>query len=1690
MTSTSDSEYFSSTESDDNESVEYDTSSTSKQEQIDNNYNKQKINGNNVNNINNVNNVNVNHGQSFYNPSNNYLYRPISSIKSQYSANSFYSYTGPYNQEYNQYNSFNQQYNPYNQQYNPYNQQYNPYNQQYNPYNQQYNPCNQQYNSYNDYNNTYDSPQYQSQLSNNYFNKIENNERNIFRTPNVNQMMNSNSTINTNVNNSNPYQNPNINPIINPITNPIMNTNINPSINQTATMVNNPIPVKTSTPDDTPSSKRDKISPFKRRRKAAIKPKEIVEIIEEEEIDEFSEPEDPYEKLLKYDPVNERYYVKFRYKSYLHCDWVDKKEIAKTKVGLMKIKRYRIENEYKHPKVLKIEVKNDNEIKDFKNKEIENNEIENKEIENKDISNNNINNDDFNDNNDNLKDNNEDINNNDEEETYYFDPELIKVERIITIDRDEDGKKIFLIKWGKIPYEMSTFEFEDHVKDLEGFDEEFINLKKRYTTRISKLQPGWRPSKEHFIKFVQSPEFLNGNKLRSYQLEGLNWLLNRWYYRQGCIMADEMGLGKTVQSVSLVQTVFSRYGYPGPVMVVAPLSTIIHWEREFKNWTNLRVLMFHGSQLARDLIYKYEFYSPSKNYLFDVLITTYEMVMGSQKQLSEINFTFGIFDEAHRLKNPNSKAVLALKNINFEHKVLLSGTPLQNNLTELWSLLNFIDPIKYQSVQNFLQIYKLENCDDVERLQTLLKPIMLRRMKDDVENIPAKEETIIEVELTMIQKRFYRAILEKNLNFLRNKNEHAPNLLNAMMELRKCCIHPYLISGAEEKILGELNMNFDYLYQKSKSNDNINDANKINIKNDKININDDKININDDNQINNDQINIYNQINNNPKNSIDDYYRVLIQSSGKLVLLDKLLNKLKNGHKVLIFSQMTRCLDLLSDYLNYRKYKFERIDGSVRGDHRQAAIDRFTADKDIFVFLLCTRAGGVGINLTAADTVVIFDSDWNPQNDLQAQARCHRIGQTNEVKIYRLVTRNTYEREMFDKASLKLGLDRAILTKTKVKDEIDQNDKSVDDKSIDDDEFKDESLNLSKKDAIEILLKKGAYGVLMETDDVSQKFCEEDIDQILERRTKIVKHTDLYNKGNIFSKATFQVDEEIDDPFFWDNLLSKKKLGENEGKIKRQIRRLARDGEIDENVDKLLSDVENRIQEMKWYLEKVKKCQNGDKSDKNKNLMERNKNIDEDEFSSSSSDSLDEIKPHMNDLVAELETQVDILKEENFNEDKFKDDEYNNKSNDDKTNDSIYYKILPQTKIDDLYLLIFLKTMKNGIPSLKNITNIQNPYLILNQLIFYCQEILDSKVKDDFMLYMTGYKNEIVVDFNKENEVDNDSKTNNDSKINNDNKINNEEDLMNNNIKTNNLTKKYNFNINNNSCDLKIFKKISDPFFLKYTEIYKKYYQKFLLRIQIIKILENLSLKSTLTEEEEKIINLNIENGYDNYKDEFKKQFKVRNNHEFNQRVRKIVLKMNKEVHNRDNFDEENVNKVKERNSDKAKVKSDIKKDIKNDNKVKKDDKDKNDDKVKIEVLNDDNINDDIKLLPLIDKIFIFGKPTEFNKDFFDDVNEAETEIKKIKKMRKSRRVGKYTVFEVLKRVELFDKLLKIYNNNIKNNKKKKNIKSYLKTNNEENENILFEVLKGGISDGVLKIYNTTEELIVQRLEKIVGENL
>ncbi|MEQ2196391.1 choline dehydrogenase 7 [Xenoophorus captivus] len=481
-------------------------------------------------------------------------------------------------------------------------------------------------------------------------------------------------------------------------------------------------------------------------------------------------------------------------------------------------------------------------------------------------------------------------------------------------------------------------------------------------------------------------------------------------HRRNCILADEMGLGKTIQSITFLYEIYMK-AIEGPFLIIAPLSTIPNWEREFRTWTELNVVVYHGSQASRKTIQAYEMYYRDAQgkiikgvYRFHAVITTFEMILADCPELRGIPWRCVVIDEAHRLKNRNCKLLEGLKMMDM-------------------------------------------------------------------------------VELTNIQKKYYRAILEKNFSFLSkggaggSGSASVPNLLNTMMELRKCCNHPYLINGAEEKIIEEFRESH---------------GGRIDV----------------------------------PEMAL----QAMIQAAGKLVLIDKLLPKLKaGGHRVLIFSQMVRCLDILEDYLIQRRYPYERIDGRVRGNLRQAAIDRFSRpDSDRFVFLLCTRAGGLGINLTAADTCIIFDSDWNPQNDLQAQARCHRIGQSKSVKIYRLITRNSYEREMFDKASLKLGLDKAVLQSMSGRENANSG-----------------VQQLSKKE-IEDLLRKGAYGALMDEEDEGSKFCEEDIDQILQRRTHTIT-IESEGKGSTFAKASFvatgnRTDISLEDPDFWQKWAKKAEL--------------------------------------------------------------------------------------------------------------------------------------------------------------------------------------------------------------------------------------------------------------------------------------------------------------------------------------------------------------------------------------------------------------------------------------------------------------------------------------------------------------------------------------------------------------------
>uniref|UniRef100_A0A453DY96 Chromatin-remodeling complex ATPase n=4 Tax=Aegilops tauschii subsp. strangulata TaxID=200361 RepID=A0A453DY96_AEGTS len=407
------------------------------------------------------------------------------------------------------------------------------------------------------------------------------------------------------------------------------------------------------------------------------------------------------------------------------------------------------------------------------------------------------------------------------------------------------------------------------------------------------------------------PSCING-QMRDYQLAGLNWLIRLYENGINGILADEMGLGKTLQTISLMGYLHEFRGITGPHMVVAPKSTLGNWMNEIARFCPLlRAVKFLGNPEERNHI-REKLLQPGK---FDVCVTSFEMAIKEKNALKRFSWRYIIIDEAHRIKNENSLLSKTMRLFSTNYRLLITGTPLQNNLHELWSLLNFLLPEIFSSADTFDEWFQITGENDqqevVQQLHKVLRPFLLRRLKSDVEKgLPPKKEIILKVGMSQMQKQYYRGLLQKDLEVI-NAGGERKRLLNIAMQLRKCCNHPYLFQGAEP----------------------------------------------------------------GPPYTTGDH---LIETAGKMVLLDKLLPKLKDrDSRVLIFSQMTRLLDILEDYLIYRGYQFCRIDGSTGGQDRDASIDAFNKPgSEKFVFLLSTRAGGLGINLATADVVILYDSDW------------------------------------------------------------------------------------------------------------------------------------------------------------------------------------------------------------------------------------------------------------------------------------------------------------------------------------------------------------------------------------------------------------------------------------------------------------------------------------------------------------------------------------------------------------------------------------------------------------------------------------------------------------------------------------------------------------------------------------------
>ncbi|KAI5964655.1 uncharacterized protein KGF55_001724 [Candida pseudojiufengensis] len=557
-------------------------------------------------------------------------------------------------------------------------------------------------------------------------------------------------------------------------------------------------------------------------------------------------------------------------------------------------------------------------------------------------------------------------------------------------------------------------------------------------------------SSEQPFEFFESPGYING-QMRPYQIQGLNWLISLYENHLSGILADEMGLGKTLQTISFLGYLRFIHKINGPHLIVTPKSTLDNWQREFNRWIpEINVLVLQGDKEERSNIIKNRLLTCD----FDVVIASYEIVIREKSTFKKFDWEYIVIDEAHRIKNEESLLSQIIRMFHSKNRLLITGTPLQNNLRELWALLNFILPDVFADNESFDEWFnqsesKKEEEEDkvISQLHKVLKPFLLRRIKADVEkSLLPKKELNIYTKMSPMQKDLYQKILEKDIDAVNgaNKKESKTRLLNIVMQLRKCCNHPYLFDGVEP----------------------------------------------------------------GPPYTTDEH---LVFNAQKMIILDQLLKKFKSeGSRVLIFSQMSRMLDILEDYCFFREYKYCRIDGQTEHSDRINAIDEYNAPgSEKFIFLLTTRAGGLGINLTSADIVIIFDSDWNPQADLQAMDRAHRIGQTKQVKVFRFITENAIEEKVLERATQKLRLDQLVIQQGRNTNGLDGQ----------------QSNKAASKNELLDMIQHGASDIFKKDEDTTNEI---DIEEILQRsETKTQELNNKYSKLNLNALQNFTNDESV-----------------------------------------------------------------------------------------------------------------------------------------------------------------------------------------------------------------------------------------------------------------------------------------------------------------------------------------------------------------------------------------------------------------------------------------------------------------------------------------------------------------------------------------------------------------------------------
>ncbi|KAJ7900162.1 SNF2 family DNA-dependent ATPase [Mycena olivaceomarginata] len=574
------------------------------------------------------------------------------------------------------------------------------------------------------------------------------------------------------------------------------------------------------------------------------------------------------------------------------------------------------------------------------------------------------------------------------------------------IEHAEEVAWIF-VKWDDLTYDEATWDSPPRSDNPRYYPAFKTALSRFIASRKVFIPEGGKPAKHnrevqgyHRLRLENASELDLGQdpafKLMDFQVDGFNWLCDNWWNRQQCILADEMGLGKTVQIATFIGKAIGEFGAK-PALVVVPNSTITNWVREFERWApNLRVVPFYGEAKARAVIKKYELSHAKKkkgctSAKFHVLVTTYETLIGKDFTTvfkNQPRWEILVVDEGQRLKSDSSLLFKKLNELNTLHRIIMTGTPLNNNIRELFNLMNFLDPAEWNDLEALAQKHEVLTEDLVKELHNRLRPYFLRRIKSQVLKLPPKNEVIVPVSMAPLQKEIYRSILSHNLDILNGLTGPSKaygaskgKLNNVLMHLRKCLQHPYLYEeGIEPAGLPE-----------------------------------------------------------------QEAHEKLIDASAKLRFLKALLPKLKaRGHRVLLFSQFVIALNVIEDFLAGEGHRFLRLDGNTKSKDRQKGMDEFNREgSDVFIYLLTTRAGGVGINLFTADTVIIFDPDFNPHQDLQAIARAYRYGQKNTCLVFKLMVKNSAEERIVQVGKKKLVLDHLIVQKMDDDDDAGDNVESI-----------------------------------------------------------------------------------------------------------------------------------------------------------------------------------------------------------------------------------------------------------------------------------------------------------------------------------------------------------------------------------------------------------------------------------------------------------------------------------------------------------------------------------------------------------------------------------------------------------------------------------------------------------------------